>query len=634
MIRLSSALFAIVFATAAFAATPQWVTDAAAVPTPEWAKDAGAVVLFESTEIAAGAAFDTHFRSVVRILSPAGRRYAAPSVYFDDRSTLEGFHAWAIENGTTREYRERDAIEATPLAWGELYNDQHVKVIRALDSPGVVVAFEYQVRRVQDAPQTIWDFQKEIPVLSTSFSLTVSPPWTTEAHWFRYTAVPSTVAAPQIAYQLKDVPAIEKERRMPPLEAVAGRVGVSVGMPAVQTWSGIAQWFSRLAEVRCLPSPEMQARVAAIAPATKPPLERIRAIAEYVQQEIRYVAIEIGVGGYQPHPAADIFKKQFGDCKDKVTLLRTMLRAAGFESYYVIVNADRGVVDPAFATPYMFDHVIIAIPVTASEGLYTTLEHARAGKLLFFDPTSASTPFGTLPAYEQQGQGLLVLHDGGELVTLPSAPPQASQLRRHAKLVLDASGLLSGDVEEVRSGDLAAQLRGTLQPLSAVDRTRWVDSAVGAHLVDAAVENLSIENIDRPTGDVIIRFHLVAHDYITHAGELSLIRPRVLGEKADPQIGTRKQTYETGGPSLQTDDIEIAVAPVLAMSELPPPVSIRTAPLTYESKATFDGNTLHYRREFTVLGHAIPVSGIEEANRAFAKIAAAERSTAVFVEKR
>ncbi|HEX3583016.1 MAG TPA: transglutaminase-like domain-containing protein, partial [Thermoanaerobaculia bacterium] len=369
-----------------------------------------------------------------------------------------------------------------------------------------------------------------------------------------------------------------------------------------------------------------------IAPAGKPPLERIRAIAEYVQQEIRYVAIEIGIGGYQPHPAADIFKKQFGDCKDKVTLLRTMLRAAGFESYYVMVNADRGVVDPAFATPYLFDHAIIAIRVPASDGLYTTLDHAR-GKLLFFDPTSASTPFGTLPAYEQQGSGLLVLDNGGELVTLPSAPPQASQLRRHAKLALDANGVLSGEVEEVRSGNMAAELRRNLQPLSAVERARWVDTVVGAHLTDAAVQNLSIENVDRSTADVVIRYHLVAHNYITRAAELSLIRPRVLGEKAEPQIGGRKQTYETGGPSLQTDDIEIAVAPTLVMSELPPAVSIHTAPLTYESKATFDGNTLHYRREYTVLAHTIPVAGIEEANHAFAKIAAAERSTAIFVEK-
>jgi hypothetical protein len=186
----------------------------------------------------------------------------------------------------------------------------------------------------------------------------------------------------------------------------------------------------------------------------------------------------------------------------------------------------------------------------------------------------------------------------------------------------------------VRSGSMAAETRGILRAMSAVERARWVDTAVGLHLTNAEVGNLSIENADRSTGDVVIRYHLVAHDYITHAAELSLIRPRVLGEKAEPHIADRKQTYETGGPSLQTDDFEIAVAPVLALNELPPPVSIRSEPLTYEGRSTFEGNTLRYHREFTVLEHTIPVTKIEEANRAFAKIAAAERSTAVFVEKR
>ncbi|HEY2323270.1 MAG TPA: DUF3857 domain-containing protein, partial [Thermoanaerobaculia bacterium] len=353
MTRIASVLLAIAVTAGAYGAKPlpPWVAEAAAKPTPEWAKNAGAVVLFEATEVVAGEMFETNYRSVVRILSPAGRRYGTPSVYSNSRSKLLSFHAWAIENGTSREYGERDAIEATPLAWGELYNDQHVTVIQTPDSPGTVVAYEYRVQRRQDAPQLIWDFQKDVPVLSTFFSLTVPAPWTTETHWFHYSPVSSTWTAPLIRYQLENVPAVAKEPRMPPLEAVAGRVGVSVGMPSVQTWSDIGQWFSRLAEARCMPSPQMQAKIAEIAPAGKPPLERIQAIAEYVQREVRYVAIEIGIGGYQPHPAADIFKKQFGDCKDKVTLLRTMLRAAGFDSYYVIVNADRGVVDPAFATP-------------------------------------------------------------------------------------------------------------------------------------------------------------------------------------------------------------------------------------------------------------------------------------------
>jgi uncharacterized protein DUF3857/transglutaminase superfamily protein len=633
-----AALISLGLTAAAHAAAPppSWVMSAASQATPEAAKNARAVVLFDATDVTADVdgGLTTHVRRVVRILTPAGNAYAEAAVFWDQRSSVNSLHGWVLDGASVRDVREKEAIEATPIAWGELYNDSHVKMLRMPNAgPGAVAAYEYELHERPEALQTIWHFQEEIPVLSTRLTVTVPAGWKTQTHWFHHEPVDSKSAG-QLVYELENVPAIESEPRMPPLAAVAGRAGVMIGTAAggLQTWSDLGRWFGGLAEARSLPTPQIHAKVQELAPATLPAIDRIRALAEFVQREVRYVAIEIGIGGYQPHAASDVFLKRFGDCKDKVTLLRTMLRDAGIESHYVILNADRGIVDPDFPTPYTFNHAIIAIRVPQADGLYTTLDHPRAGKLLFFDPTSESTPFGTLPGSEQQGRGLLVLPDGGELVAIPSAPAQASQLRRKARLTLDANGVLSGEVEEVRTGTVAAEVRAELQPLNATERARWVDTAVVAHLTQAEVHDLSIENVDRSSADVIVRYHLVARDYITHAAGLSLIRPRVLGEKADAHIGARRQTYETGGPSLQTDDVEIAVAPVLTLSELPSPVAIRLAPMTYSSEATFDGKVLHYRREYNVQEHTVPLSGIEELNRAFAKIAAAERSTAVFVD--
>ena len=61
----------------------------------------------------------------------------------------------------------------------------------------------------------------------------------------------------------------------------------------------------------------------------------MKILANYMQRNIRYVAIEVGIGGFQPHPAADVFAHQYGDCKDKATLLSTMLKQIGIDSYYV-----------------------------------------------------------------------------------------------------------------------------------------------------------------------------------------------------------------------------------------------------------------------------------------------------------
>ena len=62
-------------------------------------------------------------------------------------------------------------------------------------------------------------------------------------------------------------------------------------------------------------------------------LEKMQTLAAFVQRDVRYVGIELGIGGYQPHPAAEVFAHRYGDCKDKATLLRSMLREIGVDSY-------------------------------------------------------------------------------------------------------------------------------------------------------------------------------------------------------------------------------------------------------------------------------------------------------------
>ena len=276
-----------------------------------------------------------------------------------------------------------------------------------------------------------------------------------------------------------------------------------------------------------------------------------------MQQQVRYVAVEIGIGGYQPHPATQVFNNRYGDCKDKVTLLRTMLRDVGIESNYVLVHTSRGMIDPAFATTTAFNHVIIAIRLPSG----VPLDHlyATAGRLLLFDPTSSLTPVGYLPEELQGSRGLLVNGDGGELIDLPSAPPPANQLRRRAKLKLDDEGTLTGEVEETRTGSIAAGLRAALQPLNEKDRIGYIETSVAAHVADFNATDVTFENLNEPAKDFVVRYKVSLPRYAKHAGNMTLVRPRVIGAKWETIVDAahRKYDYVTDGPSQQSDDVEI-----------------------------------------------------------------------------
>lgn len=625
---------------------PDWVNAAnAAIVPAAFTGDAKAVVVFDSKEVSvAGGEITTHRRRAIRILTAAGRDEAGFYVHYDKETQLRSFRAWAISGNVPRQFGDREAIEANP--YNEVFDDSRVKglTIPNVDA-GTIVAWEYEQRERPNALQAIWDFQEGLPVFSANCQVRVPPGWEVDLRWFHHDPVAPLAAAPgNLTWELHEVPALRDEPRMPAFAAVAGRVAFNfmpgeAGSPKVhRTWDDVGRWFAGLVSSRCVPSPQIQAKVRELAPESATPLDRLAALARFAQRDVRYVAVEIGIGGYQPHAADDVFRNRYGDCKDKVTILRTMLAAAGIESYYILVNTDRGIIDPAFATGVLFNHAIIAIRLpkgAASPDFFATYDHPTLGKLLIFDPTSSETPLGRIPDYEQEGHALLVTGTTGELITLPIAPPSASQLRRRAKLQLAADGSISGDVEEVRTGAFASQWRYALRTMGNAERSRAIEQMVASHLASSEVRDLKIENPDDPASDLVIRYHLAAPRYASRAAELTLLRPRVLGQKADAQIdlAARKQPYVTDGPSLQTDDVEITVPPELKLDELPPPASISISPLAYSSSSKFDSGVLHYQREMTTRALTVPVAALSDLNRAFAKISSDERSTAVFVEK-
>src|SRR5260370_7940342 len=114
-----------------------------------------------------------------------------------------------------------------------------------------------------------------------------------------------------------------------------------------------------------------------------------------VQRDVRYVAMELGIGGYQPHPAVDVCTHHYGDCKDKATLMSAMLKEIGIESYYVVINSQRGAVTPEMpAHMGGFNHAILAIqlPVVVDDDSFAArMPHPKLAHLLFSDTTERSS---------------------------------------------------------------------------------------------------------------------------------------------------------------------------------------------------------------------------------------------------
>jgi Domain of Unknown Function with PDB structure (DUF3857)/Transglutaminase-like superfamily len=633
----SALIIGLVFTgTLAFSGTPDWLKQAAQAPLPTYPDDTNAVVLLDERVTTVSPAGEVHitYRKAYKILRPEGRTKGTVVVYFDNETQLTFIKAWSItsQNGEY-EVKRSDAIETSAFSEG-LYADTRYLVLQIpAAQPGNVIGYEYQQKQRPFLMQAVWSFQDEIPVRHARFALELPSTWKYTAYWRNRAALsPQQIAENHWTWELADIEPIRSEPEMPVWKSVAGQFGVSFGpKESVSSWGQIGRWYAQLTTDRHEITPPIRDKTHEILAGVTDPLEKIRRLASYVQHGIRYVAIEIGIGGYQPHAAQDVLASGYGDCKDKVTLLSTMLREVGIDSYYVLINADRDYLAPDFPSPLGFDHVILAIRPPREvivPGTPAILQHEKLGPLLFFDPTDSSTPLGYLPPSLQSNLGLLVTDASGELLKLPLLPPSANRLMRSATLSLDKLGNLRGSVEEFRTGPSATALRERLLNLPNKQRQNVFQNMLADLIHGAVLTGAAVSNLKEFSDPLSLRYDFAAGAYGQHAGELFLFRPCALGRKSRDVLEgkPRKEPVVFAYATSESDVIDISLPAEYAIDEIPQAVKYDYPFAAYKSETRGTEHSLHYTRTYELKDVRVPVEELEDLKTFFREIADDERA--------
>jgi len=628
---------------------PPWMHALINVPLPAYDEKTDAVLLYSETNVTV---FSTdrikiQVRDAYKILRPDGRHYGTVAVYFNPQRKVKSLHGWCIPaQGKDYEVKDKDAVEVSPNIQGaELISDAKYKVLHIPASdPGNIVGYEYEVDEQPLFLQNIWNFQETDPVRESHFSLRLPPGWEYKASWLNHPEVkPTQAGSNSWQWTVNDVNEIRREPLMPPMRGVEGQMIVSFftssGGPAPNAnadWNAMGKWYANLVGERVDASAEIKQQVAALTASKTTSLEKMEAIAEFVQHDIRYVAIELGIGGIQPHSASDVFSHHYGDCKDKATLVRSMLREIGVESYHVVINAERGSVTADMPAHDGFNHVITAIKLPdglTDSSLIATMQHPKLGRILFFDPTNELIPFGQIGGYLQANYGLLVTPDGGELIELPQQPSAMNSIRRTAQLTLDTTGTLRGEVKEVRLGERASSERRRLRTVSKdADRIKPIEELLANSLSSFHITHASLVNLyqtDQPFG---FNYSFESVNYAKNAGNLLLVRPRVIGNKGSGFLETkepRKYPVEFEGPASDTDTFEITIPVGYAVDNLPPPVDADYSFASYHARTVVNGNVVGYTRTFEVKELSVPVNKAEDLRKFYRIIAGDERNTVV-----
>ncbi len=224
------------------------------------------------------------------------------------------------------------------------------------------------------------------------------------------------------------------------------------------SWEAVGAWYQGLIAGRDAVTPALQALADQLTAGAKTDTDKVRVLYQYVSQHNHYIAVDLGIGRYQPHTAAEVLANQYGDCKDKHTLLAALLRAKGFQPSAVLIGA--GVeMNEKVPSPGAFNHLMTLVQVD--------------GAPVWMDTTTEVAPYRVLLPVLRDKQSLVVPAKGGPVPHLAKTPadlPFPAVTRYEGQFELAKDGTTRGNVTVTMRGDDEVLMRYAGRQVA---RTQW-----------------------------------------------------------------------------------------------------------------------------------------------------------------
>ena len=631
--------------------TPSWVQQAVSMKVPTYDKDVPGVVLVDDSfnTIASDGKQNEVYNYAVRILRREGRSFANGRVtYLPNISKVKEFRAWLIRpSGEIKRYGKDETVDVAGDL-NDVYNEYRVKRVSGSDDADAGCVFAYTFTREDRSvfSQAEWFFQGSLPVISSRYNITVPDGWRAEGVTFNHPKIEPKVNGTTYLWELSNLAPIPDEPMSPSITQLVPRLAVSyfpstpsqsLSIKTFTSWGEVATWLTELSDPQVIVDDAMARKTHELTALAKTEFEKIRAIAQYVQN-IQYISIQTGLGrggGYRPHAANEVFAKSYGDCKDKANLMRAMLKVIGIVAYPVsIYSGDPNYVRASWPSPQQFNHCIIAVKVSDETKASTIVQHPTLGRLLIFDATDEQTPIGDLPYYLQGSLALISSKNETGLVTMPVTPAEMNQLERSATLELSADGGIAGNIKELANGQTAVRFRSEFRQMSKPEYTGMIERWLTAGAASARLNKM--EPTDHSSDGrftLNVEFSAVAYGQLMQ-GRLLVFKPAVVSRREGLSLTAATRIHPVVlRANAYSETVKVQLPAGFTVDELPDPVKIQTAFGSYVTSYEVKGTELVFKRQLSQTATTIAAADYEMVRKFFESIRAAENAPVVLTRK-
>jgi transglutaminase-like putative cysteine protease len=385
-------------------------------------------------------------------------------------------------------------------------------------------------------------------------------------------------------WDLKNLKAVKREansgptdRYFPVIRVAPNKFSLAGYAGDMTSWKNFGQWSYDLIGKDNQLSEKSATIIRDLVKNAKSDDEKMRIIYRYLQRNMRYVSIQLGIGGFKPFSADFVQEKKYGDCKALSNYMQAALQTVGIKSYYAIINARTN------ATPAMedfpsspFNHVILCVP--------------QKNDTIWLECTSSTADFGVLGDFTENRKALLVTENGGVLVSTPGSRAAANTFSTHTNVEVseDGSGSLSTVLKS--SGEFKQEQLYSVHQKSADEMRKYFIKGLEWKTPDRS--EIVAGNRDETPYITSAKMHYDQF-YIFKAGSKMFLPSRVYNffDETINDNSKRKQDYFFSYPYIKTDTVSFSLPKGYLVEELPKGKAINNAFAKYNSRYEWDPAT-------------------------------------------
>ncbi len=382
-------------------------------------------------------------------------------------------------------------------------------------------------------------------------------------------------------WEVKNAKPLELEPSMPNYNDIHTWMEVS----SLDSWQDIAKWYWTLQTPQAKPTEAIKKTVATLTADKKTDDEKARAIYDWVANRTRYVGLEFGISAFKPHAAAEVHDKLYGDCKDKATLLVTMLGLAGIKASPVLLHAEeRRALDQGLPTLTAFNHCIALAQVS--------------GKEVWLDATAETCAYGDIPNSDRGSRALVVSDGKGEFKTIPMYNGSDNGMSVRSEITVRPDGGADTKVDFTMRGEAGQGMRYRARAYTPDQRKQMMNAMAQRLSNGATMKAFDLPDGSDKAGPYVMKLTANAPNFAKKTSSLLLLPVSMGGggtERANPYTQEQRVWPIVEENASQTESITIYHLPEgYVVEDLPADVNL-TGPLQeYHRKIekSADGKTL------------------------------------------